>query len=132
MRLQGRLYAAYHMIEPQNGEHILDIGCSTGYFSDAIWRNNLVVGIGISRMFKKKNYQNVDFVLVSAASLPFKENVFDKAAMLELIEHLNDVKLLSLKEIRRGFLSKVTPLEYEKGRLSGAKNYYSIMCTARK
>jgi len=120
MRLQGRLYAAYHMIGPQKGERILDIGCSTGYFSDALWRNNLVVGIDISRMFKKRNYRNVNFVLASATSLPFKENVFDKAAMLELIEHLNDVKLLSLKEIRRalkknGFLILSTP---NRGRFS--------------
>lgn len=80
------------LLQPQNNDTILDVGCGDGY--QMSYFTNLasqIVGIDISRPKLKKakrNVAEVDFICASSLKLPFKPKIFDKVSCLELLEHL--------------------------------------------
>ncbi len=95
-------------LQPQDGDHILDIGCGVGLFvSEFAARGAQVTGLDIERQniaievpqnpFVRRR---VSFVCADAVSLPFRDGTFGKITMVECLEHIKeDGKALS--EIRR-------------------------------
>jgi ubiquinone/menaquinone biosynthesis C-methylase UbiE len=100
--LYGRLLTIYHLINPKPREVILDVGCSTGYFSRSMENDNIVVAIDIYpfERWKTEKSRCLNFVLASATHLPFADNTFDKVVVSELLEHV-EWPVSVLKEVRR-------------------------------
>ncbi|TSC63540.1 MAG: putative methyltransferase [Microgenomates group bacterium Gr01-1014_93] len=85
---------------------ILDIGCHSGTFTEKILKKigtREVYGIDISESAIKKISKRIPyghFEVADAASLPFKNDFFDLAVCLEVLEHVdNPQKVIS--EIKR-------------------------------
>jgi len=72
---------------------VLDLGCAGGYVTRFLARASFIVGIDISidslltakRRVKKAN---TDFIRADVTRLPLKEASFNKACVLEVLEHL--------------------------------------------
>ncbi|MEM9264993.1 MAG: class I SAM-dependent methyltransferase [Cyanobacteria bacterium P01_F01_bin.13] len=85
------------------GNNVLDVGCGGGAYVNFLAKQCLkVVGVDQYQDFlevaSKANYQG-SFVQADAASLPFRENYFDSAYCFDVLEHVDDRKVL--KEIAR-------------------------------
>lgn len=92
-----RQKAVVELIEPKEGELMLDIGC--GSARDLIVFANsgaICVGIDFSsgmlsqgrEVINKTEAKNVHLIRADASKLPFKSAVFDKVSCSEVIEHL--------------------------------------------
>ena len=76
------------LLSPQRGEHILDLGCGTGYLTEKIANSGpKVIGIdSASTMIEqaRNNYPNLKFEVADGANLPFIEQfdaVFSNAVL---------------------------------------------------
>ena len=100
-KLKGRLIhrqkrraqatAFYLGITPE--DFILDVGCGEGFVISHFLKAGYVVGVdtSISSLLiakQKLHGLNVEFVCADACSLPFRNGVFNKITMLEVLEHL--------------------------------------------
>lgn len=85
---------------------MVDIGCHSGLFTKKIInvvKPKDIYGIDISAQAikkAKKRIKNGKFQIADAQKLPFKNNFFDIAFCLEMIEHVDDPKKV-IKEIYR-------------------------------
>lgn len=83
-------------LQPERGEFILDAGCGTAVFTqDFLAAAARVVGLDISRpMLKaaKIKTPGYDFNVVQGdmLSLPFRDNIFDKAVSITALEFIQD------------------------------------------
>jgi ubiquinone/menaquinone biosynthesis C-methylase UbiE len=86
-----------------SGNNILDIGCGSGTFVDALTKRGFdAVGIDIVPKFinfARKNYQG-KFLVADAYQLPFESKTFDTVFIRNVLEHL-DNDLRALKEAIR-------------------------------
>jgi len=90
----------YAYLEPQAGEHILDVGCGTGNFSLELARMGVkVTGIDISEpMLATARYKaaeaglETEFLKADALNLPFNDNTFDKIVSVTALEFVSDLK----------------------------------------
>lgn len=97
-RNEARL--VFRLMQPQEGETILDIGCGEGVWCNELGRRGgSVVGIDISahdiataRRRGKQMGLRTKLVLCDAQALPFKEGAFDKAFSICTFEHIPDDK----------------------------------------
>jgi ubiquinone/menaquinone biosynthesis C-methylase UbiE len=92
-RQERRAQTTAFLLNPHVGDTILDIGCAEGFVTNNLAQASLVVGldrsIGSLLIAKQKVKQtNIDFICADATSLPLKETAFNKATMLEVLEHL--------------------------------------------
>lgn len=84
------------LLAPQPGEHILDVGCGTGIFTqDVISSGAQVTGIDLSVPMLHKAISLTDATRFSAlcadmCALPFTDNCFDKAFSMTAIEFVAD------------------------------------------
>lgn len=82
------------MLKPKYNDRILDVACGEGFQISYIAKHTArIVGLdsSLERLrHAKKNVNDVEFVCASSERLPFKPQIFDKVACLELLEHLND------------------------------------------
>ena len=82
----------YNLINPKEGETILDLGCGVGDFVDyANKRGSDSYGVDFSKSVidvAKKNYKG-NFIVAPVTNLPFKDNYFDKIFCNEVFEHLS-------------------------------------------
>lgn len=73
---------------------ILDIGCAFGWTLGALTgKAQELVGIDMDAAAleqAKKNYPNVKFIIQTATTLPFEDNMFDIVILSEVIEHVGD------------------------------------------
>jgi len=100
---------------------VLDLGCGGGGMAKAIkhYRPDLeVVGVDIAKEAVrevKKDDGGVEFVVMDAKKLRFKDNSFSAVVSFDVLEHIKDVKLV-LKEAYRvlkpgGVFHNFVPLE---------------------
>ena len=114
-----RLEAVRSLVEPQAGEHVLDLGCAAGAISHYLSTLGCdTVGVDAEpRAIEKaqKLFPDLQFQLGNVARLPFEEASFDKAVAADLVEHLDDETFgAMLREAHRvlrpgGTLSIYTP-----------------------
>lgn len=85
---------------------ILDLGCGDGSFTIEIAKyigSSIVVGVDISdHALNKAKEKGIDVVKVDleSGSLPFRDNCFDLALAIEVVEHLKTVDDLLLETYR--------------------------------
>lgn len=89
------------------GKTVLDIGCSFGWYEKMAVGNGVKSAVGMEPDEKyfyqaKKEVPQANFIVGSAQNLPFKNDSFDKAVMLEVLEHLpSKSEHKAIKEISR-------------------------------
>jgi len=121
---QLRHELALDYLNPTVDEMILDIGCGRGEIVSAcLTAGSNTIGIDYSQAAVDISRETVgDGVIVraSAVCLPFSDKVFDKVAVLDVIEHLDKHDAARcISEVRRvlkpsGMLILHTPNKYEK------------------
>lgn len=91
-------------ISAKKGEHVLDLGCGNGVFSQ--WLNEIGCQVhGLDFSFKAlkqaRGFQSVS-VQGDVAHLPFQSEIFDRVVFIEVLEHVPpNVEQAVLAEIRR-------------------------------
>jgi len=88
---RAQLTAFY--LDPQQSDIILDIGCGEGFVTSHFTEASFVVGVEVSKEYlsiakSKLTWPNVDFICADATALPIRTAVFNKIALLEVLEHL--------------------------------------------
>ena len=81
---------------------VLDIGCGLGTRAFLASKHCKVVGIDFSRIaigYATKHF-NSHFCVADILRMPFRDQTFDNAFMLAVIEHVKDLRTL-ISEIRR-------------------------------
>jgi 2-polyprenyl-3-methyl-5-hydroxy-6-metoxy-1,4-benzoquinol methylase len=82
---------------------ILDLGCGVGTYSKVLVKEgHRVLSVDTSKeaLLHSKANGIANLGLISATSLPFKENTFDRILFLDVFEHLREPRK-ALKEIYR-------------------------------
>lgn len=76
----------------------LDVGCGSGIYADFLQSSgHTTTGVDNEPVFigaASKRYPLVSFVKSEATKLPFKNNEFDTVILFDIIEHLDDLKML--------------------------------------
>jgi ubiquinone/menaquinone biosynthesis C-methylase UbiE len=105
IRLQGerrRAEVTARILRPEPDDIILDVGCGDGYqISYILGRASRIIGIDLSRARlenARKRIRGADLVRASSEQTPFRQQIFDKATCLELLEHLSNPSV-TLQEI---------------------------------
>ena len=94
------------------GQHVLDVGCGTGYFArllaEAVGNDGLVVGVDASPEMiryasdRARRARNCQFQLGTAESLSFPAEHFDVVVSSLFMHHLpDDLQLAAVSEMRR-------------------------------
>jgi len=111
----GRRRATFQRLiaaaEIHGGQHVLDVGCGTGYFvrllAGVVGPEGLVVGVDpspemIAYANKKTAAENCRFQVGVAESLEFPDAHFDVVVSSLMIHHLpEDLRVPALREMRR-------------------------------
>lgn len=100
----GRFLPPFEMLNLKREDFMLDVGCSSGDLLQKLYRRGLQNSVGIDidkeRVHRSPRYLSV--AVGSGLSIPFKDGVFTKATMLEVLEHAPiDKRLQVLREIYR-------------------------------
>jgi SAM-dependent methyltransferase len=79
-----------------NSTNILDIGCGTGFNMNYLKDYGKIVGLDFSKEALNfcKMRGNKNLVQANAEKVPFKGDMFDLIITLDLLEHLDDNKIL--------------------------------------
>jgi len=96
----SRLNYLLKSLSPLKDKQILEIGCGKGRFSNQISLNHArCFGIDVSENFLQiaKNKNQGTFLKSSATRLPFKDNSFDAAFAVEVIEHIPGLEKLIIE-----------------------------------
>jgi ubiquinone/menaquinone biosynthesis C-methylase UbiE len=92
------------MVAPQCGDTILDLGCGNGYFTGILSKNPncRIIGIDVSfaSLLNAKRWYAGAYLNGSCMELPFRDVIFDKALLTDVIEHLENPDA-AMAEIRR-------------------------------
>lgn len=114
--LRPRLARAMTLANIQPGQAVLDIGCGRGeiVFLSAVNGASFSVGVdystvplsaarqAISHASLENLTTRIGLPLADAKKLPFRDDLFDRIFMLDIVEHLHDWELdLMLGEVRR-------------------------------
>jgi ubiquinone/menaquinone biosynthesis C-methylase UbiE len=100
-----------HLIEPYEGQTILDIGCGSGKYAALMSHTACPVAIDFSPMAMQSALETMQTqgkpekaLLLQARGevLPFKDGTFDKVTALDFVEHINQQEYETLlSEIQR-------------------------------
>jgi glycosyltransferase involved in cell wall biosynthesis len=102
--LGDRANWTWDLIENKKAK-IVDIGCNKGHMFDG-WDRTNITSVDIDL------YDLPNFVRANAEELPFEDNSFDYACLLEIVEHTkNPIKVLS--EARRVAKKTIITVPYE-------------------
>jgi len=73
---------------------ILDLGCGQGHGTYVLSKNNKVIGIDIAKddiVIAKSRYPKVDYRIMSAEKLKFRDKFFDEIYCMDVFEHLDNL-----------------------------------------
>ncbi|HEY7560870.1 MAG TPA: glycosyltransferase [Gaiellaceae bacterium] len=114
-----RLAAVEDLVEPHEGDRVLDLGCAAGAVTHFLSTFGCEpVGVDaepVAIEHARKRFPDLRFEVADVRDLPFADGSFDKAVAADLVEHLDDPTLAGmLAEARRvlvpgGTLSVYTP-----------------------
>jgi SAM-dependent methyltransferase len=114
-----RLEAVRSLVEPADGDRVLDLGCAAGAISHYLSTFGCeTVGVDAEPLAIEKArelFPDLAFEVADVARLPFEDASFDKAVAADLVEHLDGETFRAmLRETRRvlrpgGTLSLYTP-----------------------
>ena len=86
---------AHKLLDIKRDNVVLEVGCAEGYFSKVLSKGaGWVVSIDIDGTLLREGKRvsgslyNISSILASTTHLPFKDRVFDRVCLLEVIEHL--------------------------------------------
>jgi ubiquinone/menaquinone biosynthesis C-methylase UbiE len=98
-----RLWMLRRLLQPQEGERLLDAGCGNGKFAFWLHRNGVkTVGVDVAAHFAFEAIDNVDLVRADARRLPFEDRSFSAAYSIDVLEHLDRPSIdLFLSELHR-------------------------------
>lgn len=104
MEFHGRFLPAFRMLNLKRDDFMLDMGCSSGVLLQELYRRGFenLVGIDIEedRVHRSPRYLSV--AVGSGLYTPFKDRVFTKVTMLEVLEHIpRQDRLRAISEIHR-------------------------------
>ncbi len=108
MSLKRRAHKLILDLKPTNGDSIVDLGCGDGFYLYLLSNLSIrlkLIGLDCDEIVlrnAKKNLgtKKVKLVLGSATKTPFKDDLFDKAIMTEVLEHIEEDKE-ALREVYR-------------------------------
>ena len=91
--IRGRAKVGYEILNLAPNEMFLDIGCSSGWLDRKLIDTGMknVYAIDVNKKSIKEAAKNVNgahFVLGSATNVPFKDEIFDKVSLFDVIEHI--------------------------------------------
>jgi ubiquinone/menaquinone biosynthesis C-methylase UbiE len=112
---------ALEMLKLNKNDNVLEIGCGVGYqIPEIAKRCKNYIGIDFSKESLKscKKIKNVKLIYADAHKLPFKENYFDAALIIDVLENLDNPEK-ALKEAKR-------VLKYNGKLVISVPNYYSF------
>jgi SAM-dependent methyltransferase len=119
-----------HMISPwpRRRQHLLEVGCGTGFFLEMFWEAGFdVTGVDraptmISRA-RERMGDRVDFHLGVAEELPFDDNEFDFVSLITVLEFCDDparalceAHRVARKGVLVGFLNRYSLYYLSRGR----------------
>jgi ubiquinone/menaquinone biosynthesis C-methylase UbiE len=92
---------------------VLDVGCGSGFTASILANSGYrLVGIDLYRglLCKQEQSNSLTFVQTDATHLPFKEHSFGAAVLLDLLEHVEEQKVLSeaLRVVKESALVIIT------------------------
>lgn len=115
-------------------KRILDIGCGTGYRTSKLKSSahTQVIGIDTSKHSiaqAKKRYPKIQFKVMSAEKILYKDNYFNEIYAIDVLEHIDNLKL-AVREIARvlkagGKLVVIVPGERSEHWLAHLRPTYS-------
>ena len=114
-----RLGVVRDLVEPHDGERVVDLGCAAGAVTHFLSGFGCrVVGVDSEQLAietARSLFPGLEFAQADVAELPFADASFDKAVAADLVEHLSDESFARmLAEVHRvlvpgGTLSIYTP-----------------------
>jgi len=103
----AKIEAAVNSENLEKCNMVLDVGCGTGLLFDYVAdRAKAIVGLDISRRIlfqakeRAKKFPNTHLILADADNMPLKENIFDYAFAVTLIQNMPN-PLKTLNEVKR-------------------------------
>jgi len=99
-RVRDRIFLRMLELAPQDS--VIDIGCGLGYFTNLIAQTASCIGVDIDQscISHCQKHLKGTYLLSDVRSLPFSDEVFDKAICTEVLEHFEDPGEV-LRETRR-------------------------------
>jgi SAM-dependent methyltransferase len=104
-----RLAAVQDLVDPREGERVLDLGCAAGAITHFLSGFGCrVVGVDSEPLAietARSLFPELEFVQADVVELPFADQSFDKAVAADLVEHLDDEAFAGmLAEVHRGLV----------------------------
>lgn len=97
------------LLQVGSGSVVLDMGCGTGNYTDALWRvAKSVIGIDLSIGMLEQacaKFTDLLFICADVTSMPFKPESFDAAFAVQVLHHVKQKKLFiteAYRVVRKG------------------------------